>query len=69
MDVISFGMAPALLIYFLEFSTAGRFGWIVCFLYVVAVALRLARSAIHPADPAKPHVSPKSPAELAVTSV
>lgn len=42
-DVISFGVAPALLIYFLEFSTAGRYGWIVCFLYVVAVALRLAR--------------------------
>ena len=42
-DVISFGVAPALLIYFLEFSTAGRYGWIVCFLYLVAVALRLAR--------------------------
>ena len=37
------GVAPALLIYFLEFSTAGRYGWIVCFLYLVAVALRLAR--------------------------
>lgn len=42
-DMVSFGVAPALLMYFLEFSTAGRFGWIVCFLYVVAVALRLAR--------------------------
>ncbi len=42
-DVVSFGVAPALLMYFLEFSTAGRFGWIVCFLYVVATALRLAR--------------------------
>jgi CDP-diacylglycerol--serine O-phosphatidyltransferase len=42
-DVVSFGVAPALLIYFLEFSTAGRFGWIVCFLFVVAAALRLAR--------------------------
>lgn len=42
-DMVSFGVAPALLIYFLEFSTAGRFGWIVCFLYVVAAALRLAR--------------------------
>lgn len=42
-DVVSFGVAPALLIYFLEFSTAGRFGWIICFLYVVAAALRLAR--------------------------
>ena len=42
-DLVSFGVAPALLIYFLEFTTAGRFGWIVCFLYVVAAALRLAR--------------------------
>jgi CDP-diacylglycerol--serine O-phosphatidyltransferase len=42
-DLVSFGVAPALLIYFLEFSTAGRFGWVVCFLYVVAAALRLAR--------------------------
>ena len=25
-DIVSFGVAPALLIYFLEFSTAGRFG-------------------------------------------
>ena len=42
-DIVSFGVAPALLIYFLEFTTAGRFGWIVCFIYVVAAALRLAR--------------------------
>ena len=42
-DLVSFGVAPALLVYFLEFSTAGRFGWVVCFLYVVAAALRLAR--------------------------
>ena len=42
-DVISFGVAPALLIYFLDFSSAGRFAWILCYIYVVAVALRLAR--------------------------
>ena len=42
-DVISFGVAPALLIYFLDFSTAGRFAWILCYIYVTAVALRLAR--------------------------
>jgi CDP-diacylglycerol---serine O-phosphatidyltransferase len=42
-DVISFGVAPALLMYFLEFSNAGRFAWILCYIYVVAVALRLAR--------------------------
>lgn len=42
-DLTSFGVAPALLMYFLEFSTAGRFAWLVCYFYVVAVALRLAR--------------------------
>jgi CDP-diacylglycerol--serine O-phosphatidyltransferase len=42
-DVISFGVAPALLMYFLDFSNAGRFAWILCWIYVVAVALRLAR--------------------------
>ncbi|HEX6643086.1 MAG TPA: CDP-diacylglycerol--serine O-phosphatidyltransferase [Gemmatimonadales bacterium] len=42
-DVISFGVAPGLLMYFLEFQHAGRFAWILCYIYVVAVALRLAR--------------------------
>jgi CDP-diacylglycerol--serine O-phosphatidyltransferase len=39
-DVISFGIAPALLVYFLEFANTGKFGWAVCYLYVVATALR-----------------------------
>jgi CDP-diacylglycerol--serine O-phosphatidyltransferase len=42
-DVMSFGVAPALLIYFLDFASAGRFAWILSFIYVTAVALRLAR--------------------------
>lgn len=42
-DVISFGVAPAMIMFFLEFQTAGKFGWLVCYMYVVAVALRLAR--------------------------
>lgn len=42
-DVISFGVAPAVIMYFLEFSTAGRFAWVICYIYVVAVAVRLAR--------------------------
>jgi CDP-diacylglycerol---serine O-phosphatidyltransferase len=42
-DVISFGVAPALLIYFLDFASAGRFAWILCYIYVTAVSLRLAR--------------------------
>ena len=42
-DVISFGVAPAMVMYFLEFSAAGKFGWVICWIYVVAVAIRLAR--------------------------
>jgi CDP-diacylglycerol--serine O-phosphatidyltransferase len=42
-DVISFGVAPALLIYFLDFASAGRFSWILSYIYVTSVALRLAR--------------------------
>jgi len=42
-DVISFGVAPALIMFFLEFQSAGKFGWLVCYMYVVAVAIRLAR--------------------------
>jgi CDP-diacylglycerol---serine O-phosphatidyltransferase len=42
-DVLSFGIAPALVIYFLEFANTGKFGWVVCYLFVVAAAIRLAR--------------------------
>ncbi len=42
-DLVSFGVAPAMLMYFLEFQHTGRFGWVIGYLYVVAAALRLAR--------------------------
>ena len=42
-DCVSFGVAPALIMFFLEFQSAGKFGWLICFMYVVAVAVRLAR--------------------------
>ncbi len=42
-DLISFGMAPALLLYLWALQPFGRFGWIVCFLFVACGALRLAR--------------------------
>ena len=42
-DVSSFGMAPALIVYFLELGTSGRFSWVICFVYVMATAVRLAR--------------------------
>lgn len=52
-DVISFGVAPALLVYFLDFAAAGRFAWVLCYIYVVAAALRLARYNVLAASGAK----------------
>lgn len=42
-DCVSFGIAPAMIMFFVEFQTAGKFGWLICYMYVVAVAVRLAR--------------------------
>lgn len=43
-DVISFGVAPAILLYFWCFkATADQFGVFLCFLYALAAAGRLAR--------------------------
>ena len=42
-DMISFGVAPAFVMFFWKLDTLGRFGWLVCLIYVICVALRLAR--------------------------
>ncbi len=42
-DMISFGVAPAFIMYFWKLNELGRFGWLVCLIYVICVALRLAR--------------------------
>ena len=42
-DVISFGVAPAFIMYFWTLSSLGKFGWLLCLIYVSCVALRLAR--------------------------
>lgn len=42
-DLVSFGMAPALLLYLWALSPFGRLGWVACFLFVTCGALRLAR--------------------------
>lgn len=42
-DMVSFGVAPALLMYFYLFESLGKIGWIAAFVYVAAGALRLAR--------------------------
>jgi len=52
-DVVSFGVAPAFLIYQLEFANAGQAEWIFCYFYVMAAAIRLARFNLTQAGRAK----------------
>ena len=52
-DMISFGVAPAFIMYFWKLNTLGRFGWLVCLIYVICVALRL--SLIHISEPTRPY--------------
>ena len=42
-DVISFGLAPALVMYQWALSGMGKLGWLAAFFYAAATALRLAR--------------------------
>lgn len=42
-DVVSFGIAPATMLYLWALQPFGRMGWIAAFLYVACGALRLAR--------------------------
>jgi len=42
-DMVSFGIAPALIMYSWSLNSLGKMGWIAAFIYVVAAALRLAR--------------------------
>lgn len=42
-DLVSFGVAPAFIMYMAGLKDVGRIGWIICFLYLACGALRLAR--------------------------
>jgi len=51
-DVISFGVAPAFIMYFWTLNSLGKIGWLLSLIYVVCVTLRLARFNINTnADP------------------
>lgn len=52
-DMVTFGVAPSLLLYNLTLSSLGKVGWLVAFVYTAAVALRLARfnTQLEVADP------------------
>lgn len=42
-DMVSFGIAPALVMYTYTLNDLGRWGWLAAFVYVAGAALRLAR--------------------------
>ncbi len=42
-DMVSFGLAPALVVYLWALSDLGKLGWLGAFVYTAATALRLAR--------------------------
>lgn len=42
-DMVTFGVAPALLLFSWDLHLLGKLGWLVSFMYTAAVALRLAR--------------------------
>jgi len=66
-DVISFGMAPALLSFMWGLQPLGRIGWAASFLFVAAAAVRLARFNIQSGSQDKRYfVGMPSPAAAAV---
>jgi CDP-diacylglycerol--serine O-phosphatidyltransferase len=66
-DVVSFGMAPALLSFMWGLQPLGRIGWAASFLFVAAAAVRLARFNIQSGSQDKRYfVGMPSPAAAAV---
>jgi CDP-diacylglycerol--serine O-phosphatidyltransferase len=49
-DMVSFGLAPALVLFEWSLHSMGKIGWLVAFVYAVATALRLARFNTQAAD-------------------
>lgn len=42
-DLVNFGVAPALVLYIWGLNTVGNVGWFACLIFIIAMALRLAR--------------------------
>jgi CDP-diacylglycerol--serine O-phosphatidyltransferase len=67
-DLVSFGMAPAVLTYAWGLAPLGRLGWAVGFLFVTAAALRLARFNIQKGTDKRYFVGLASPAAGAIVA-
>jgi CDP-diacylglycerol--serine O-phosphatidyltransferase len=53
-DFVDFGVAPAIVLYVAGLSSLRGLGWLVCLLFSIACALRLARFNVMSDDPAAP---------------
>ena len=68
-DIISFGMAPAIMVYSWVLKPFGRLGWMAAFLFLLCAALRLARFNVSKPDVRSQHFSGlPTPAAAAVTA-
>ena len=67
-DIISFGMAPAVLAYAWGLAPLGRLGWGVGFLFLTGAALRLARFNIQKVTDKRYFVGLASPAAAAIVA-
>jgi CDP-diacylglycerol--serine O-phosphatidyltransferase len=67
-DVVSFGMAPAVLAFAWGLAPLGRLGWAAGFLFVTAAALRLARFNIQKNTDKRYFVGLASPAAAAIVA-
>ena len=69
-DVISFGIAPAIILYTQVLTQGGEWAWMISFVYVTSAALRLARFNVEQGGKAKVHFhglpSPAAGCTLAV---
>lgn len=67
-DLVSFGMAPALLAYQWGLQPLGGVGWLVGFSFLAAAAVRLARFNTHPCADARYFTGLPSPAAAALVA-
>jgi len=65
-DMVSFGLAPALVMYEWALSGLGKLGWLAAFLYAAAAALRLARFNIQTGGDSRYFIGLPSPSAAAL---
>ncbi len=65
-DMVSFGVAPAMVMYEFAFSSLGKLGSLVAFVYIACTALRLARFNVQKLDEKRYFVGVPSPGAAAL---